>query len=32
MLDTIQTKWPDIERLQDHPNDTSKVLASITTA
>ena len=26
MLDTIRDKWPDLERLSDHPNDTSKVI------
>lgn len=25
MLDIIKTRWPDIQRIQDRPNDTSKV-------
>jgi len=25
MLDTFKSRWPDLYRIQDHPNDTSKV-------
>lgn len=29
MLESISQKWPNIERLSDHPNDTSKVFVQI---
>lgn len=29
MLERISQKWPNIERLIDHPNDTSKVFVQI---
>jgi len=29
MLESMSQKWPNIERLSDHPNDTSKVFVQI---
>lgn len=29
MLESISQKWPNVERLSDHPNDTSKVFVQI---
>ena len=29
MLESISQKWPNIERLIDHPNDTSKVFDQV---
>ena len=26
MLESISARWPDVERISDQPNDTSKVI------
>ena len=28
LLDNISSRWPNVERISDHPNDTSKVYST----
>ena len=29
MLESISARWPDVERISDQPNDTSKVIDAL---